>query len=94
MNALITGIAAFVVAALGAICPDEFVYVPALLSVIVVGGYVGGTISVIELLTEALHNAPEFREDLATENLDRDLVPLLGNPVFERWRGDVLNKER
>jgi hypothetical protein len=50
--------------------------------------------SVIELLTEALHNAPEFREDLATENLDRDLVPLLGNPVFERWRGDVLNKER
>jgi tetratricopeptide (TPR) repeat protein len=50
--------------------------------------------SVIELLTEALHNAPEFREDPATENLDRDLVPLLGNPVFERWRGDVLNKER
>ena len=40
--------------------------------------------SVIALLTEALHNAPEFREDLVTENLDRDLVPLLGNPVFEQ----------
>ena len=50
--------------------------------------------SVIELLSEALQNAPEFREDLATENLDRDLVPLLGNSVFDRWRRDVLNKER
>jgi hypothetical protein len=46
--------------------------------------------SVIELLKEALQNAPEFRESLATENLDRDLVPLLGNPVFERWRSEVL----
>lgn len=53
-----------------------------------------GVESVIELLTEALQNAPEFRESLATENLDRDLVPLLCNPVFERWRSDVLKKER
>jgi hypothetical protein len=50
--------------------------------------------SVVELLTEALENAPEFREDLAAENLDRDLVPLLGDPVFERWRTDVLNNRR
>jgi tetratricopeptide (TPR) repeat protein len=48
--------------------------------------------SVIELLKEALQNAPEFRESLATENLDRDLVPLLGNPVFEQWRSDLLTK--
>ena len=51
------------------------------------------TQSVIELLTEAFQNAPEFRDDLTTENLDRDRVPLLGNPVFERQRCDVLNKE-
>jgi hypothetical protein len=44
MNALITGIAAFFIAALGALCPPDFVYTPALLSVIVAGGYVGGTI--------------------------------------------------
>jgi hypothetical protein len=44
MNALITGIAAFFFSALGVICPHEFVYVPALFSVIVAGGYVGGTI--------------------------------------------------
>jgi hypothetical protein len=50
--------------------------------------------SVIELLAEALQNAPEFREDLATENLDRDLVPLLGNAAFEQWRDGVLNKQR
>jgi len=48
--------------------------------------------SVIELLKEALQNSPEFRESLATENLDRDLVPLLGNPVFEQWRTEVLTK--
>ena len=48
--------------------------------------------SVIETLSEALQNAPEFREDLATENLDRDLLPLVGDVAFERWRGDVLNK--
>ncbi len=46
--------------------------------------------SVIELLKEALQNAPEFRESLTTEHLDRDLVPLLGNAEFERWRGEVL----
>jgi hypothetical protein len=44
MNALVTGVAAFFVAALGAICPHDFVNVPALFSVIVAGGYVGGTI--------------------------------------------------
>ena len=30
------------VSALGAICPHDFVYVPALLAIIVVGGHVGG----------------------------------------------------
>jgi hypothetical protein len=49
--------------------------------------------SVLELLKEALHNAPEFRESLATGNLDRDLVPLLGDPVFEQWRSEVLTRE-
>jgi hypothetical protein len=44
MNALVTGICAFIVAALGAICPNEYVYLPALFSVIVTGGHVGGTI--------------------------------------------------
>ena len=44
MNALITGIAAFFFFALGVICPHDFIYLPALLSVIVVGGYLGGTI--------------------------------------------------
>lgn len=48
--------------------------------------------SVIELLKEALHNAPEFRESLATDTLDRDLAPLLGNPVFEQWRAEVMTK--
>jgi hypothetical protein len=32
MNALITGIVAFFFFALGAICPHDFIYVPALLS--------------------------------------------------------------
>ena len=44
MSGLVTGIVAFFVAALGALCPHHFVYVPALLAVIVAGGYVGGTI--------------------------------------------------
>jgi len=44
MYALVTGITAFFVAALGALCPHDFICVPALLSVIVAGGYVGGTI--------------------------------------------------
>jgi tetratricopeptide (TPR) repeat protein len=44
MHALVTGIAAFFIAALGALCPHELVYVPSLLSIIVSGGYVGGTI--------------------------------------------------
>ena len=44
MNALAAGIAALFVSALGAICPHDFVYVPALLAIIVVGGHVGGTI--------------------------------------------------
>jgi hypothetical protein len=44
MNALVAGIAAFFIAALAALCPHDFVYVPALLAVIVAGGYVGGTI--------------------------------------------------
>jgi hypothetical protein len=50
--------------------------------------------SVVEQLNEALQNAPEFREDLAPDRLDPDLVSLLGNPAFESWRSDVLNKKR
>jgi hypothetical protein len=44
MNALITGFAAFFVAALGTICPHDVVYMPSLLMVLVADGYVGGTI--------------------------------------------------
>jgi hypothetical protein len=50
--------------------------------------------SVIELLKEAIHEAPEFRDSLATENLDRDLASLLESSVFLRWRDDVLSKKR
>lgn len=50
--------------------------------------------SVIEGLAEALRLAPEFREDLRTENLDGDLAPLLGKTIFDRWRADVLNGKR
>jgi hypothetical protein len=49
---------------------------------------------VIQLLAEALQHAPEFREDLRTENLDGDLAPLMGNPIFDRWRADVLSRKR
>lgn len=45
-------------------------------------------------LSEAIHIAPEFGEDLSPDRLDSDLASLLGNPVFKRWRADVLNKER
>jgi tetratricopeptide (TPR) repeat protein len=59
MNALIIGIAAFFIAALGALCPHDFVYVPALLSVIVAGGYAGGTI--FSLQSEGVYDL-RFRE--------------------------------
>lgn len=44
MNALATGIAAFFISAVSVLCPHAYVHVPALFAVIVVGGYVGGTI--------------------------------------------------
>ena len=50
--------------------------------------------SVIMGLEEALQLAPEFREGLRTENLDGDLAPLLGNPIFDRGRADVLSRRR
>ena len=46
--------------------------------------------SVVEVLNEALRNAPEFRDSLTAETLDADLVPLLGSPIFEQWRSSVL----
>lgn len=48
--------------------------------------------SVIEALSEALRDAPEFRESLTPEALDADLVPLVGHPVFEKWRSAVLKR--
>jgi hypothetical protein len=48
--------------------------------------------SVIESLTEALHDAPEFRESLTPDALDADLLPLVGNPAFEKWRSSVLKR--
>jgi hypothetical protein len=44
MNALIAGIAAFFLAALGTVCPHDVIYVPSLLVIIIAGGFVGGTI--------------------------------------------------
>ncbi|MEJ1963940.1 MAG: hypothetical protein WDO56_21285 [Gammaproteobacteria bacterium] len=46
--------------------------------------------SVVEVLNEALRNAPEFRESLTAETLDVDLMPLVGSPIFEQWRRSVL----
>jgi hypothetical protein len=65
MNALITGIVAFFLFALGVICPHEFIYVPALLSIIVVGGYVGGTI--FSLQSDGVY-ALHIRAGRATSN--------------------------
>lgn len=65
MNALITGIVAFFFFALGAICPHDFIYVPAPLSIIVVGGYVGGTI--FSLQCDGVY-ALHIRADRATSN--------------------------
>lgn len=65
MNALITGIVAFFIFALGVICPHEFVYLPALLSIIIVGGYVGGTI--FSLQSDGVY-ALHIRADRATSN--------------------------
>jgi hypothetical protein len=168
MNALVTGIAAFCIAALGAICPTAHAYVPALFAVIVAGGYVGGTIfslqsngvydlhiraarralkrlgrlpeaidvlndglrsrgargdsfrravalwnvacyralinvrcmspetmhSIVAVLDEAIRNVPDFREGLTEHALDRDLVSLVGNPIFDQWRSEVLDTKR
>lgn len=65
MNALVTGIAAFFIAALGVICPHEYVYVPALFSVIVAGGYVGGTI--FSLQSDGVYDL-RIRESRAVSN--------------------------
>jgi hypothetical protein len=44
MNALIAGMSAFFLAALGAVCPHDVIYLPALLIIMITGGFVGGTI--------------------------------------------------
>ena len=62
MNALITGIAAFFLVALGTMCPHQSVYLPALFSVVVVGGYVGGTIFSLHIRAgRAFSHASESR---------------------------------
>ncbi len=54
----------------------------------------GSVDSVIELaLTEAIQNAPEFRESLMTQNLDGDLVSLLGVPASSDGGTTFLAKE-
>jgi len=52
------------------------------------------TRSIIAVLDEAIQNAPEFREGLTEQALDRDLAPLIGNPVFDQWRERVLETKR
>jgi len=66
MNALVTGIAAFFIAALGTLFPHDVVYVPALFSVIVAGGYVGGTI--FSLQSEGVYDL-RIRETRAISSL-------------------------
>jgi hypothetical protein len=44
MSALPIGIVLFVIGALGAICPAQWIYVPALLLIVISGGFIGGTI--------------------------------------------------
>jgi hypothetical protein len=50
--------------------------------------------SIVDVLDEAIQNAPEFREGLSEQALDRDLVPLVGNSIFDQWRGGVLDAKR
>jgi hypothetical protein len=52
------------------------------------------TRSIVAVLDEAIQNAPEFCEGLTEQDLDRDLVPLIGNPVFDEWRSVVLDTKR
>ena len=52
------------------------------------------TRSIIAVLDEAIQNAPEFREGLTEQALDRDLVSLIGNPIFDQWRSVVLDTKR
>lgn len=52
------------------------------------------TRSIVAALDEAIRNAPEFCEGLTEQALDRDLVSLVGNPIFDQWRNVVLNTKR
>ncbi len=52
------------------------------------------TQSIVAVLDEAIQNAPEFREGLTEQALDRDLVPLIGNPILDQWRNVILNTKR
>jgi len=52
------------------------------------------TRSIVAVLDEAIQNAPEFCECLTEQAFDRDLVPLVGNPIFDQWRSVVLDTKR
>lgn len=50
--------------------------------------------SIVAVLDEAIQNAPEFREGLTEQALDRDLASLAGNPIFDQWRAAILDTKR
>ena len=52
------------------------------------------TRSIVAVLDEAIRNAPDFRDGVGEEALDRDLAGLVGNPIFEEWRRVVLDTRR
>jgi hypothetical protein len=49
--------------------------------------------SVVEDLRRAVHNAPEYAESLQPKQLDPDLAPLVGHPIFESWRASALARK-
>jgi tetratricopeptide (TPR) repeat protein len=50
--------------------------------------------SIVAVLDEAIQNAPDFCDGLSEQALDRDLASLVGNPIFDHWRGAILDTMR
>ena len=50
--------------------------------------------SIVAVLDEAIQNVPDFREGLTEHALDRDLVSLVGNPIFDQWRSEILDTKK
>jgi len=50
--------------------------------------------SVVDDLKRAVQDAPAFAKSLWPKVLDDDLASLVGHPIFESWREQVLGQER